>query len=142
TILRSRSAGKAYSSRRPTRAARKGPDPMTPSSFTINTGDPARDQQELARCQATYQAQGMQVFVTPAPTGGFQVTISPPGAAPGAQPAGQLGGTMIMNAHPPAAAKPQPTAADGAPPGAVGQPQAYGAPQYGAPQQQYGAPQQ
>lgn len=134
----------------------------TPWSFTINTGNPATDQQELARCQASYQAQGMQVFVSPSPSGGFQVTVSQPGAAPGpAQPAGQLGGTMIMNAQAPGApggfgaAAPQ-APAYGGPPGAVppgapaaaappgAQPQAYGAPPgapYGAPQQQAAQPQ-
>lgn len=63
-----------------------------PTEFTINTGNPQMDQQQLAQVQQSYQAAGMQVQAQPLPTGGLQVKVFPPGAAAGPAAGGYAGG--------------------------------------------------
>jgi FtsH-binding integral membrane protein len=115
-------------------------------NFVVNTGNTQRDQEEVARYQAHYRAQGLEAVAQPLSTGGFQITVGPAqpqyaapqphyGAAPqqqyGAAPQQQYGAA--------------PQQQYGAPQQQYGAPQQqYGAApqqQYGAPQQQYGAPQ-
>lgn len=90
--------------------------------FTLNTGNPATDQQTLAQMQQQYQSAGMTMQAAPLPSGGFHVKVSPAGQAAPPQPGYGQGHVQ------------QP-----APHAAYGQ---HGYPQHGYPQQPgYGQPQ-
>ncbi|MCA9645791.1 MAG: US12 family protein [Polyangiaceae bacterium] len=78
-----------------------------PMTFQVNTGNPDLDQQTLAQYQQSYAAQGMHMAAQPLPGGGFQVTVTPAGAAPAASaPASNkgFGATMPLEAVPEAQA--------------------------------------
>lgn len=76
-------------------------------NFVVNTGSQQRDHEELNRYQQHYRAQGLELYAQPLPSGGYQVTIAPPQAAPQVAP-------------PPAYAAPQPPQYGAVPPGPPG----------------------
>jgi modulator of FtsH protease len=107
---------------------------MSSWDYTINTGNPESDRAMVEAYRQQCAASGMQLEVTPLPTGGFQVRMSMPGAAPQQQAYGA-----------PQQGYGAPQQAYGVPQQGYGDPsQGYGAPQqgYGDPSQGYGAPQQ
>ncbi|MBN1611188.1 MAG: hypothetical protein JW940_31435 [Polyangiaceae bacterium] len=128
----------------------------SPTSFVINTGNPQNDQQEVARYQQHYQAQGLMVQAQPQPQGGYLVTVYSPGQGPGSAPqqyappaqAGQGAAPQQQYAPPAQPGAPQwsPPAQPGAAPQQWAPPAQPGAaPQQWAPPAQsggYGAPQQ
>src|SRR5947209_4972382 len=55
-------------------------------NFVVNTGNVQRDHEEIARYQQHYRAQGLEVYVQPMQSGGFQLTVAPAQQAPAAAP--------------------------------------------------------